>query len=562
MRNFSPLLSLLALASTAAAQAVTLPAIFATAEGGTTGNVWRAGTNRVQCFYDSSNFVSQGVLLPITITSVDFRLGGGITPGNIVTYPSVEIYLQNSAVDFQTPSTTFASNRTVAFPTAPNFSGPVTTLAGVGTTPNNFFINVPLATPFVYDPSAGVDLLMEIVILVAPAPVLGSTISAGYSNPAHLCNSIRSVGSTTALTGAASPFAPVAQFTYAPVPGAAYNVAAGQGCIRYPASFYENFATSVGFDLSNTSLTFLPTGGGYVVTSGGGTFLPVGSIGTPTTLALVDDSEVNVPFTIGSFPGWTGLQICSNGFISQAAGNGTVAGGAPAALLGNPQTAFYCWHDFDPATTPGTGAVKVEESAAVTTVTWDAVYDFGTSTPNTMQFQFHSSGIVNIVWQTMSNDPLANGFCVGYSPGGANSDPGATDISAMGSNPIVLAATDTDPLTLGWTSRPITGGSWDLAVTNIPAGGVLGIDIFGLADPGVNDLAFLGMPGCGLRATLDAMNVYFPAGSSHAYSLAIPANPALVGQSVYTTSAMFVVPSPNAFGAITANGVQGVMGSL
>ena len=187
------------LATSLAAQQITVPAVFANAEAGTTGNVWRAGLNRIQCFYDSSNFTSQDVGQPITITSVDFRLAGALAT-NIINYPSVEIHLQNSAVDFLAPSTTFATNRSVALGT-PNFAGAVNTVAVSGTTPNDYFISIPLSTPFTYLPEAGVDLLMEIVILAAPTPVLGNTVSAAFSAAAHSANSVRSVNSTTAVTG-------------------------------------------------------------------------------------------------------------------------------------------------------------------------------------------------------------------------------------------------------------------------------------------------------------------------------------------------------------------------
>ena len=84
----------------------------------------------------------------------------------------------------------------------------------------------------------------------------------------------------------------------------ATNTTLGTGCVRAFGSFYENFATAAGFDLSGTVLTMLPTGTGYVVVATG-SFLPVGSIATPVNLALTDDSEVTVPFTTGIFPGWT-----------------------------------------------------------------------------------------------------------------------------------------------------------------------------------------------------------------------------------------------------------------
>ena len=154
MHKFSILSAAALCVASLAAQQVTAPAIFANAEGGSTGNVWRAGLNRVQAIYDSSNFTSQNVGQPITINSVDFRVAGGILNTGGVVYSSVEIHLQNSAVDYLAPSTTFASNRSAALGT-PNYAGPVTTVAATGTTPNDYFLSIPLTTPFTYTPEAG-----------------------------------------------------------------------------------------------------------------------------------------------------------------------------------------------------------------------------------------------------------------------------------------------------------------------------------------------------------------------------------------------------------------------
>jgi hypothetical protein len=115
------------------------------------------------------------------------------------------------------------------------------------------------------------------------------------------------------------------------------------------------------------------------------------------------------------------------------------------------------------------------------------------------------------------------------------------------------------PLGLSSLSRPITGTTWNLSVTQIPATGTIGIEIFGLGDPGLNDLSIIGMPGCGLRSTLDLLNAWVVAGSTHPYGLAIPNNPGLVGFHVFTTSAV-LQPGVNAFGAITSKAYDGRIG--
>lgn len=352
--------------------------------------------------------------------------------------------------------------------------------------------------------------------------------------------------------------------TYCVAGTPATNTVTGVGCIRGFTSFYELFAAPANVDLSGSAITMIPNAGGYVVTSGG-TFLPVGSVqAVPSALALGDDAAIQRPFTVGSFQGpagpWTGVNVISNGCVAQAAGNTTVAAPAVATMLAAPQTGFYTQADYDPIGGTGAGTIWFEENASVVTVTWDNVATWNhVGSQNTFQVQLYPSGIVTIVWVTLAAVGSNGGVLVGYSPGGPSANPGNTDISALGAGNIVLAATDTLPLTLAATSRAVTGGNWGLNVTNIPATGVFGVDIFGVADPAVNDLGFLGMPGCGLRATLDSLNGYLPAGASHAYSLAIPANPALVGQNFFTTSAMFV-PGVNAFGALTSNGIAATIG--
>ena len=76
------------------------------------------------------------------------------------------------------------------------------------------------------------------------------------------------------------------------------------------------------------------------------------------------------------------------------------------------------------------------------------------------------------------------------------------------------------------------------------------------------DLGFLGAPGCGLRASTDVTNAWFVSGSTHAYSILLPANPALLNFNLYTTSAVFQAPAVNALGAVTGNGIRATIGNL
>jgi hypothetical protein len=342
----------------------------------------------------------------------------------------------------------------------------------------------------------------------------------------------------------------------------ATNTTLGQGCIQQYASFYENFATACGFDLANTSLTMLPTGTGYFVLPGISAYIPPSPAATALTLG--DDTQTAVTLTAPfAYPGGTttSLSVCSNGYVSvSATGNGTGYTPVVTTFLNASNTGWWNWHDYNPSLA-GSGQVKFEQVGSIACVTWDGVYSFGTTAPDTFQMQFDtSSGAVHICWGAMGAQ--GNGYLVGYSPGGASANPGNRDLSATLPLTFQLENSDILPLSLAATSRPVTNTNWNLSVNNVPATGVIGVDVFGLSDPGLNDLFFLGAPGCGLRAALDVTNGWIVNGATHTYSLSIPNNPALVSFSLYTTSAVFQVPTVNALGAITSNGINGVVGNL
>jgi hypothetical protein len=371
----------------------------------------------------------------------------------------------------------------------------------------------------------------------------------------------------TYLAPSAGQMGRVLMYT-APVAGTiATNTTLGAGCINVAdVSSYENFASSAAFDLSNTPITLLHTGSGYLAMPGTTTY--VAPSATAQVIAAGDDVEAMVtlsqPMPVGASGTTTSLAVCSNGFISSATGNGTTWTPTPATFLNGPQAWWsLCWHDFTP-TLVGSGQIKFEQIGTIAYVTWDGVWDFGGTTAanaNTMQAQFDvTTGTVHFVYGAMS--ALGNGRLVGFSSAGPSADPGSMDISAALPATYSAATFAVTPLALSASTRPITGTSWNLTTSNIPATGVIGIEVFGLSDPGINDLFFLGMPGCGLRSSLDVLNAYPVTGPTHGYSLAIPANPALIGIDVFTTSAVAQLPAVNAFGFITSNGIKGGLGDV
>jgi len=555
---------LLLTSATVVAQTVIVPVAAVNVEVGSTVNVWRAGTGRTQSIYDSSHFTTQIAPLPVIINQVEFRLKNNDVT-NIITYPNVEIHLQYAAVDYLAMTTTYATNRSAPLGT-PNFAGPVTTVAVSGSAPNDYFIQIPLTTPFTYDPTLGTDLLMEIVILTAPTPLMSNSCSTGSNVVNHLVNSTRTVGAPTALTGTASAFAPVARFTYSVVPGAAFNTSLGQGCYTRARSFYEVFQVSAN-DLSGQTVTMVQNvDGGYDVFSS-----PGGAITAPTLpgLALADDvvsTAITLPFTF-NYPGGSTntIYVDSNGSILLGAtGPSTNVATGPTLLNAPTPRIAVAMMDLLPDGVTNIDNVFAEVDPSnpnIFLITWNGVPCFGATNPSTFQLALVDGGandLVEMRYQTLINDSTSSaGRClVGFSLGNGALDAGPTDLTAGPFSTV----TDVAPLALTALSRPKIDSNWNTRLSNIPPTGVIGLDVYGLADPGVDDLFFVGMPGCGLRSTLDIQNPWLVAGSTHDYFLVLPLEPSWNGLVFYTTSAVLTVPPQNDFGAMTANGIAGTLG--
>ena len=158
------LLSAALVAPTAFAQTLVAPPGFAAAEGNSNGTYpWGRGTSsmRNQFVYDSVAFTSQSVTTPVTISRLRFRADGVFaTNWTGGTYPQVRIDMSTSPLDHLAASATFASNHGANLTTVLN--GPVTIVGGTGSNPGPWFIDIPLTTPFVYNPALGQDLTVDI----------------------------------------------------------------------------------------------------------------------------------------------------------------------------------------------------------------------------------------------------------------------------------------------------------------------------------------------------------------------------------------------------------------
>jgi hypothetical protein len=340
----------------------------------------------------------------------------------------------------------------------------------------------------------------------------------------------------------------------------------GVGCLDIPASasspdsFYEVF-TAAQFDLANTTITMLRTGAGYVVLNNiPGTFV------TPTAsaqvLANADDTTQTValsaalPLAGGST---TSLTISSNGNVAggQAPGNGALYTPAITTFLNWAQASFACWHDYNPAAT-GSGKILFEEIAGVAYVTWNGVYSFNTSSPDTFQFQFDlATGNVTMLFGAMA--PSGGSYLVGYSRAGASPDPGALDLSTA----LVSGTTLYDPkVPLAMTSngRPYLGNTtWSLDVRNVPNLVALGIVLWGdvqILPPGF-DLSGIGMPGCVAYTNANVLSTSFPVSlpaGTGSLQWSIPVDMNLLGVTVSTQCIAFSLDTP--LNLIASNGTM------
>jgi hypothetical protein len=344
------------------------------------------------------------------------------------------------------------------------------------------------------------------------------------------------------------------------VNGPAGTVAAsdayGTACGLSSKSFYETFASGA-FDLGNGSLRLVRAGTFHIAQPGGGFVAPPGGA---QTLTLADDAVVMVTLA-SAFPmvggSTTSLEVCSNGFVSAATGNGTAYTPSAGAWLGSVQPRWGTWHDFNPAAV-GSGLVKFHEAGAISYVTWDGVYSYGTTAANTFQLQFdRNTGNVTFAWSTMVAS--GNGWLVGYTAAAPNTDPGNRDISASLPATFRTGADNAEPLALAST-LPQLGTTLTFTTTNFPASSLLGLQILSptRVDPGL-PLDVIGMLGCFQYAPPDVMNLLFPVAQQGSYAMSVPNSAPLMGFQFAAQSVAFV-NGVNPAGLVTSNGIALTVG--
>ena len=253
-----PLAAAAALAASASAQlTLVTPAGYAAAEGGANNAFpWSRGTasTRIQFIVDSSHFTSQGVTSPIIISQLRYRADAAATTVSWAggTWPQVRIDLATCPLDYTAFSTTFASNLGADLTTVHN--GPVTVVGGAGNgagVPGPWYITIPLSTPFVYDPTSGNDLTVD--IHQDGTGWSGSSRGADHVStgvPASLGSRVYSTTATaltdTVASGSSVNYGAVTEFTYVPANGlfAGFSANVTSGASPLAVQFTDNSFSS------------------------------------------------------------------------------------------------------------------------------------------------------------------------------------------------------------------------------------------------------------------------------------------------------------------------------
>jgi hypothetical protein len=339
----------------------------------------------------------------------------------------------------------------------------------------------------------------------------------------------------------------------------------GTGCVRSADSIYEQWLS--GFDLANTTVSWLRSGNGYVVTTSiPGTFVAPTAAAVNVATGLLDGSQTFAVSPAMPGPGGAAasITVTTKGQILLTATAPVIDyTPTPAELLAFADTQFALWHDFDQTDT-GSGLILWEQVGTTVYVTWNGVHSFSASTPNTFQFQLDlATGNVTLVIQTMGGFASPDAGVLGFSVGGPSPDPGATDFSAL-TGVVTIGDAGTAGLRLAANGQPRIGNAtFQLVTSDVPNLVPIGIQFFGTTqvNPGL-DLTFLGMPGCFAYtdATLGSVTfpVALPAGTG-SVTLPIPNNVALVGTVLTAQSVAFTTAT--AFGLATSNGLLIVVGN-
>lgn len=367
-------------------------------------------------------------------------------------------------------------------------------------------------------------------------------------------------------------------------PTPAVHAAYGSGCYTISDSFYSLFADAVAANvgLQGQSFTLTNTGTTYLITAGGGTFVPPGAGAANVFLTPADDTEallpLSAPLPTPQGP-QTALRVHSNGVISWGGTAQTFPGTnsytpTPGGCLAAGNPGVWFWHDHNEQEA-GSGRIVWEQVAGVVNVTWNDVESYAApevQNRSTVQAQFTlATGQIVVVFQSVNanaSSSFGSATLFGYSPGGASVDGGSQSLAT--SLPYAVLTANLTPVALTAAPAPVSTATTGTLVTythsGVPEAGSgtgvrLGLTILSVGqDVAGTDLAFLGAPGCRLHvASLDATYSFLGVGATQTTTFTIPPGvPA--GFNLYAQGAAIVAANSlpngqNSLGVVLSNAI-------
>jgi len=395
--------------------------------------------------------------------------------------------------------------------------------------------------------------------------VLGAPVTL---NRLYCQANINATGGNQPVYGTTGSLARVEVYV-APAAGYSQSNPYGDGCggVQDYSTYYEQFPSG-GFDLggspgAETVLQHLNAGSGYVVLPGAPAWFPPAA----PDLGLADDqvsAALPLGFTMtfpGAGPSITDIYVSSNGFIWLANNTNSDLSSSVAELLSqDPRIAMF-WQDLRPASGNGTGTIHFDSDPVngVAYVTFDGVEQYNNSAALvSVQCALFANGGFELRYgaESMSiagtSTPL-----IGYSPGNGALTPPESDLSVL---PIFTQPDRFVPNMSLVSDRPVEGSNVTMTIAAIPAGTVLGTLILSPTQvfPGVQPIGGLGS--CFQHVGLDNVSYFLPTGSTHVFSLGIPAS-GYTGAQVFLQS-ITLSPGVSAQGVAASNGLQWVVDRL
>ena len=426
-----------------------------------------------------------------------------------------------------------------------------------------------------------------------PAFAVGS--SQATNRVARISNLVTTSTTVGAITGNAS----VILFDISGGPGGIPSIVPstvstyGSGCYNNVSrAFAELFPVAVPTLDLGAGITLVPNTPGaptaYVVTPGAGAFVAPTStvplLSNATTPALMTDDATSSALTLTSFSfpfvgGSTNvLHATTNGEILLGAVTATGSDFSPSladmaggtATHGGRPRLFPCWYDLYASRNVSlntlAGVHFSEDTVNQTaTITWNDVGELATTAAGAKSFNIQAvlsaNGTVEIRYGAMSAfGSTAQSKIIGFSPGTPVLAPASQDLSAT--MPFVSSTSDVPftPLALAIAPAPKLGSTITITTSNMPAIGV-GVNFLSTVQlPGI-DLGIVGMPGCRAYVNPDLGSTVIGSPTA-AYAFSIPSTPSLVNLQLFSQSLAIDTTLPNAFGAITSNGVAMTIGTV